>query len=290
MAQTGSSSGESDESSELSDDADFVEKASNAAEVKRRDVLRSAAVLVGGTTASTVAFVNVGSQPVKAEACADGVPTSNDQIADVPGGEIDDIRLNGDTEFRFEWDNLVRGDVVPLQLLCRPLYNTGVTDYTGDWEVLSRMGVQVTKSSGVKFISGSQFFEERSDGKSLTDHSQISLSDVNVDTTSSSPDIDVSENDTWQTIKSELSTQLQSMSDSLMCSDMGVVDLVEKYDDYLRVSVFELKLRGNMPSRDPNKRGIHDIDSWKLFVIVNAPSGWGLSFGKSFASPSGKLL
>jgi hypothetical protein len=252
-------------------------------QINRRSFLKTATLLAGGGVSSALG-VSVFGQPVVAQTEGGSETADTDEVTNIPGGAVDDVTLNGQTEFTIQWEDLIRGDIIQLDLRCTPTHlstpesddgsaRDGVESMLGSTETIGRMGYQVPKGSGKATITGHQFFEDRT-AVSITDHSDVSLDFVNVDL---SYDVGITDDNPhvntirslpeWSTLQTEHGGELITASN----------------DDYVRVTVFNIELMATMPgSRTTSQR----IGQWDLLVVINALAGWGMTFGESFGFDS----
>jgi len=157
--------------------------------VGRRTFLKLAAT---STTISvpTIAGIYVASQPVVAEINEKEVRTDFDKTEgemheQVVAGQVNSFALNGNTDFRVQWQDMVRGDIIDLEMLVKLDQIDGVDAVTASGEKMEfarigRMGVQVPTTSGSTHVTGDDFFENRR-SVDITDHPDIELEDFNVD-------------------------------------------------------------------------------------------------------------
>lgn len=158
------------------------------APVGRRTFLKLAAT---STTVGVPALagLHITSQPVVAEVNGEVVPDAvgaTEPIHQpVVAGQVNSFALNGDTQFTIQWDDMVRGDIIDLEMFVKLDQIDGMeaTTTAGDkmqYEPIGRMGVQVPSSSGSKQVKGSDFFLNRK-SVDITNHPDIELDHFNID-------------------------------------------------------------------------------------------------------------
>ena len=262
----------------------------------RRDLIKTTAVLfsTGFTAAGSVSIFG---KPVTAES---GSGSDFASVNNHPTGDIEDVYLDGSSTFKLTWDNLIRGDIIKLKIDLAPTHVStppskvaaadGSTDdkttawknkfsFLGSREVIGKMGYQVEQGSspdGGKAISGSEFFSNR-ERKNLAEHPDINSEFFSVDVDldkdiKGNPAMDggVGENE-----KKDGITDLDvwtSLEDKI-----GTDPITSENDDYIRITVYELRLLAAYPGKDFEK-----ISEWDLVFVANLNSGFGLNFGRSF--------
>lgn len=156
--------------------------------VKRRTFLKLAAT---STTVGvpSLAGIYIASQPVVAEVNGEPVTdqekTTGSMRERVLAGEVNSFALNGDTEFTVQWDDMVPGDIIELNMYVKldQINGKDVFVESGEkmeYEPIGRMGVQVPTESGSKQVKGSDFFKNRK-SVDITNHPDIELDHFNVD-------------------------------------------------------------------------------------------------------------
>lgn len=245
---------------------------SSGIEFDRRDLIKTSAVLFSlGTTTSTA--VSVIGKPVTAQSVGDGsglISITNDG-----GGGVNDVYLDGNTEFGLTWDGLIRGDIIDLQLRLTPTHiSTPGSDpsFIGDTEVIGKMGYQVetgSKDTPVS-ISGSEFFTNR-EKKSVTAHGGLTTDNLSVN-----PDTDV---DIYDDGEDEFVNE--GIKDATGWDKIPETtrDEITNSGDYIRIVVLKLQLMASYPGED-----FTEINSWNLFSIVRLTGGFGINFGNFFGT------
>lgn len=273
------------------DDSFVTDMVTEKATLSRRSLLKGSAILLGGS-ASTVAGISMLGRPVAAATEESDTSTTNgNAVSNTLGGEQTDVKLASDTNFKLTWNGLIRGDVIKLNLTCKPKHvsTPGVDesnpnppfDCIGNRAVVGRMGYQVQKgtrsSTNPAVISGAEFFENRADPQmSLTKHPGVTYDFFNVDM---DKDLNVTDSDNFKTIKnSEEWDDIQKLTGSSGKKDV----LDSSNDDYVRVTVYELGVHVQMPTQQKFEK----LKTWDLIVVLNAVTGWGMVWGESFGVQS----
>jgi len=279
-----------------SEDRNFItDLVTEKAQLNRRAFVKTSALLFGGAVGSATA-ITIAGQPVRAQVTPSSGDT--DAIANTEGNVVEDVRLAGDTEFGIQWSDLIRGDIIELDLSVAPTHvstppsNRDPNQFTsilGQREVLGRMGFQVPQSSGSATVTGSEFFVNRSDPKlSLTKHNHIDSEFFNVDFAKDLEIVDgnlamdggihgkkgIRDLDAWKKLQEK--TGSTGVRDKLIDGSK---------DSYVRSTVYNTKIHARLPGDSSSQV----VGNWDLVVIVNVNAGWGLVFGETFGVKSEEI-
>lgn len=213
-------------------------------EFNRRNLLKLIATttaITGGTAGSVVVTSSQVDAQIATENNLEELDMTNETIA----GSLNGLHLTDSTEFTVEYENMIRGDVIELELRAQldQINGNNPSTYDSHYDIsgdgidnpvtIGSTGVQVNSSSGEITINGSELFYGR-DKINLFDVTDIDAEHIQVDL-----DID---------------------------------------SDYKRDSKIKLHLTGTAP----DKTTVVD-KKWDLDITIDALLGFGIFFGGQFS-------